>query len=286
MTDIATPRSPSGGQESTTQKAKDEARDVGKTAAAAGGDVAQTAKEQGKEVARETARQARDLYGEARGHLRDQAGSQQRRAAGGIRALGDELRGMAENSNGSGPAGELARQASGRISDIADWLEAREPGELVTEVKEFARRHPGTFLAGAAVLGVLAGRMTRGLVADAHDDDSRARTTDDPTAAYPTGAPPAAYPPETYATGTPPVTYPTGTPPVTYPTGTPPVTYPTDGPATAYPAAADPMVGTATYPTVRDSDPDSTVYAGSTADPAVVPEQPVERGPWDERTRP
>jgi hypothetical protein len=257
MTDIATSRSPSGGQESTTQKAKEEARDVGQTAVAAGGDVAQTAKQEGREVVRETARQARDLYGEARGHLRQQAGDQQRRAAGGIRSLGSELHGMAEN--GSGPASELARQAAGRVSGVADWLEAREPGQLVDEVKQFARRHPGTFLAGAAVLGVLAGRMTRGLVADAHDDDGGA------TRAYPTADPDATS------------------------------AYPTTGPATGYPAANDPTVGMTSYPTVADADPDGTVYAGSTADPLppvapppVTPpvNPPVERGPWDSGARP
>ncbi|MDG4824793.1 hypothetical protein O7635_23325 [Asanoa sp. WMMD1127] len=260
MTDIATSRSPSGDQESTTQKAKDEARDVGQTAVAAGGNVAQTAKEQGKEVGRETARQARNLYGEARGHLRQQAGDQQRRAAGGIRTLGDELRSMAENSNGSGPASELAHQAASRVSGVADWLESREPGQLVDEVKQFARRRPGTFLVGAAVLGILAGRLTRGLVADAHDQS-------DATAAYPTTEPSGVY-----GSG-----YQAGDPTAAYPT----TAAPTGGAATTYPGGADPMVGAPAYPTVADVEPDSTVYRGSTVDPGVVPEQPIERGPWD-----
>ena len=170
MTDTATSWSPSDGQESTTDKAKAEAKEVGRTAVAAGGDVAQTAKEQGKEVARETARQARDLYGTTRAQLRDQTHAQQRRAAVGIRSIGDEIRSMAEQGGQSGPASELAHQASTRIADVADWIEAREPGQVVDEVKQFARRHPGAFLAGAAILGVLAGRLTRGAVADARDD--------------------------------------------------------------------------------------------------------------------
>jgi hypothetical protein len=170
MTDTATSWSPSGGQESTTGKAKTEAKEVGRTAVAAGGDVAQTAKEQGEQVARETARQARDLYGTTRAQLRDQASAQQRRAAVGIRSIGDEIRSMAQQGGQSGPASELAHQASGRIADVADWIEAREPGQVVDEVKQFARRHPGAFLAGSAILGVLAGRLTRGVVADAHDD--------------------------------------------------------------------------------------------------------------------
>jgi hypothetical protein len=176
MTDTATSWSPSDGQESTADRAKTEAKEVGRTAVAAGGDVAQTAKEQGEQVARETARQARDLYGTTRAQLRDQASAQQRRAAVGIRSIGDEIRSMAEQGGQSGPASELAHQASGRIADVADWIEGREPGQVVDEVKQFARRHPGAFLAGSAILGVLAGRLTRGVVADAHDDGPDARS--------------------------------------------------------------------------------------------------------------
>ncbi|GIF62030.1 hypothetical protein Ais01nite_00650 [Asanoa ishikariensis] len=170
MTDTATSWPQSDGHESTTEKAKTEAKDLGRTAVAAGGDVGQTAKEQGKQVAQETARQARDLYGTTRGHLRDQTSAQQRRAAAGIRSLGDELRSMAQQGGQSGPASEVAHQASARIGSVADWIEAREPGQVIAEVKQYARRHPGTFLAGAAILGVLAGRLTRGVVADTHDD--------------------------------------------------------------------------------------------------------------------
>jgi hypothetical protein len=130
------------------------------------GGAVETAKEQGREVVAETRAQARDLYGEAVGQLRGQAGDQQRRAAGGLRRLGEELRAMADKSGQAGPATELARQASDRVDSAAGWLESREPGEMLTEVRAYARRHPGAFLAGAALLGVLAGRLTRGAVAD------------------------------------------------------------------------------------------------------------------------
>jgi hypothetical protein len=86
---------------------------------------------------------------------------------------------MADKGGQSGPASELAHQASSRIADVADWIEAREPGQVVDEVKQFARRHPGAFLAGSAILGVLAGRLTRGVVADAHDDGPDARSAGD-----------------------------------------------------------------------------------------------------------
>ncbi|MEV1332409.1 hypothetical protein AB0J20_22875 [Micromonospora costi] len=191
--------SPTGapyGQESTNGGGvREQARQVGSEAAHAGGAVAETAKEQGREVGREAARQARNLYGEARTQLAGQAGEQQRRAAGGLRSLADEMRTMAEQGGQSGPVSELARQAADRVHGVAGWLEAREPGDLVTEARDYARRNPGTFLVGAAVLGVLAGRLTRNLSASGGDSGQHARGVyDDPdrTAVLPTPTPPHA----------------------------------------------------------------------------------------------
>jgi hypothetical protein len=63
----------------------------------------------------------------------------------------------------SGPAHELVRQATDKIEDLAGWLQNREPADLLDEVRSFARRKPGTFLLGAAVAGVVAGRLTSGV---------------------------------------------------------------------------------------------------------------------------
>ena len=68
-------------------------------------------------------------------------------------ALADELGGMAESSEQSGVASDIAREASERVRTVADWVEAREPADLLTELKGYARRKPGTFLAAAAALG-------------------------------------------------------------------------------------------------------------------------------------
>jgi hypothetical protein len=147
------------------QQAREEAREVGHEAAQTGGQVAQQAAEQGKQVAAETRQQARNLVGEASAQLREQAGTQQKRAADGLRALGTELQSMASKSEQHGVASEVVRRASDATQQAAGWLEGREPGALVDEVRDYARRHPGTFLAGAAVAGLLVGRLTRNLAA-------------------------------------------------------------------------------------------------------------------------
>jgi hypothetical protein len=54
-----------------------------------------------------------------------------------------ELREMTEGGQQSGPASEVARQAADRADRPADWLGKREPGDLVEEVRSFARRRRG-----------------------------------------------------------------------------------------------------------------------------------------------
>jgi hypothetical protein len=191
----STAGSPAG--QPTTQVARDEATDVGRTAADAGRQVAGTAAEQAANVAQEVKTQARDLLGEARGQAQGQARAGQQKAADGIRSLSQELREMAEGGQQSGMASEVARQAADRADNLAEWLGRREPGDLVDEVRSFARRRPGAFLLGAAVAGVVVGRLTRGAV------DS-ARTESGPAPQHLAGSPTYRVP------ATPPSPYPTG----------------------------------------------------------------------------
>ena len=161
------------GSPSTTDVAKDEARNVGQTAAQAGSQVASTAADQAKQVAHETQRQAQDLLQQGRQQLRQQTVAQQQKAATGLTSLAQELRGLADGSSqgAPGPARDLLQQASGYVEQFADRLQNREPAELLEDVRAFARRRPGTFLLGAALAGVLAGRLTSGVKA-AHTDGS------------------------------------------------------------------------------------------------------------------
>jgi hypothetical protein len=161
----------------TAGAVREDAANVGQRAAGAAGDVAQTTKEHGEEVVAEARRQARDLAQEARTGMREQATAQRDRAVGGLRALGDELEQMAERGGQSGAATEIARQVADRTRDVARFLESREPGDLVDEVRAYARRRPGTFILGAAVAGVLAGRMTKA-VRDRGSSGSTERTPD------------------------------------------------------------------------------------------------------------
>ncbi|MEV7647147.1 hypothetical protein [Arthrobacter sp. NPDC089319] len=149
-----------------SETAKTEAKEVGREGVEAGQHVAQTAKGEAKQVAHEAKEKARDLMSELGDDVRGQAHTQQQRVASGLRSIGEELSSMARNSDQSGTATHLVSRAADRADSVAHWLENRDPGSLLDEVKRFARQRPGAFLAIAAGAGVLAGRLTKGLTAD------------------------------------------------------------------------------------------------------------------------
>jgi len=153
----------SGGAPSTADVAKGQAGAVAGTASDAGRHVAGVAGEQAGQVASEASQQVKDLVHQTRGEFAEQAATQQKRVAGGLRSLGEELHAMAQNSEQRGPATDLVKQAAERTGKVASWLEDREPGSVVEEVTRFARQRPGAFLAIAAGAGLLVGRLGRGL---------------------------------------------------------------------------------------------------------------------------
>ena len=160
------------GQTSTSDAAKEQATQVGQTAKESGQKVAGTAAEQGKNVLEEGRTQARHLTREVSSQVTEQTSAQKDKAATGLRTLSDELRGMANGQGApSGVAGDLVHQASAKAGELAEWLEQRDPGTLLEEVRGLARRKPGTFLLGALAAGVVAGRLTRGAVDASKDQD-------------------------------------------------------------------------------------------------------------------
>jgi hypothetical protein len=160
----APPHAPSAPDEDSAPL-KEKASDAAQAVMQASTDVAQTAATKAKDVAQETSKQARDLLGEARDQFSQQAGSQHRSLVTNLRSLGDELGGMTQHSEQSGVATELVSQARDRVHGVADWLDGRDPSEIVDDLRSLARRRPGTFLLGAALTGVVAGRLTRGVAA-------------------------------------------------------------------------------------------------------------------------
>jgi ElaB/YqjD/DUF883 family membrane-anchored ribosome-binding protein len=157
------------GGTSKTGAAKEQAGEVARQATDSAQSVAQTAKSEAANVAAEVKTNAKDLLYQAKSDLTDQAGTQQQKVAQGLRSMSTELHSMASAPDQPGVAADLIRQAAERSTAIASWLEDRDPGSLLNEVKSFARQRPGTFLMIAAGAGILAGRLSRSLAAGAPD---------------------------------------------------------------------------------------------------------------------
>jgi len=159
----------------TAEVAQDQSGNLAESAKESGKQVASTAANEASNVAAETRQQAKNLGHEFSNQAQQQAALQKDKAANGLHSLGEELRSMAHQGGQAGPATELAHQAADKVTDLAYWLERRDPGSLVEEVRTYARRKPGTFLIGAALAGIIAGRLTRGAV-EANQDDTSAAT--------------------------------------------------------------------------------------------------------------
>jgi hypothetical protein len=172
----------------TKDVAKDQAASVGQGVAEAGQHVAGVAKEQTGQVTAEAGRQAKDLLNQTQGQLKEQATVQQQKLVGGLQALRDELNSMVQGNQNPGVATDLARQAADRTGSAASWLDGREPAAVLDDLTAFARRRPGAFLAAAAGIGLLAGRLTRGL--KAQSDAPEPTTAPSPAASHVT-VPPA-----------------------------------------------------------------------------------------------
>ncbi|WP_328988958.1 hypothetical protein OG394_22280 [Kribbella sp. NBC_01245] len=149
-----------------TGVARDEAGHLKEAAAEKTAQVAGTAKEQVGEVASELREQTARLASQTREQLQTQAVEQRDRLADGLRSISSELRSMAQHEGDSGWVTQLAKQGSQLTDQAAQFLADREPGQVLDECRNFARRRPGVFLLGAAVAGMAAGRLTKGLMAD------------------------------------------------------------------------------------------------------------------------
>ncbi|MFY0406421.1 hypothetical protein [Solicola sp. PLA-1-18] len=168
----ATPGGPSGdGSSDAKQKAQQAANEAADQAQHVGG----VAKDQASQVADEAKQHAKGLLDDATSQVDDQARTQLGRLSETLRSVGGDLDDMAAGSDRDGVARTLAQEVATRARTLGEHLDGREPRDLLDDVRAYARRRPGTFLLGAVVAGVVAGRLTRG--AKAGSDASGASST-------------------------------------------------------------------------------------------------------------
>jgi hypothetical protein len=184
-----------GTEGSDTNGVKDKAAAAAKTGAQAASqgarDVAGTAKEGARNVAGEVTSQARRMAGDVGQQLRGQAQQQHGTMVTKLRQASDDMRQMADGRDSS-PATSLVSNLAERTNRFADHLESRGPEGVLTDVQEFARRRPGTFLLAAAAAGFVVGRLGKSVFTAPNSplSGNGGSTSDDPAYrdAYQVGA--------------------------------------------------------------------------------------------------
>jgi uncharacterized protein YjbJ (UPF0337 family) len=143
------------------QTAKEQASATAGQAKEAAGEVAGTALDQARTVAEEARRQAGSAVGDLRGRVTEEVEGQTRRAAGTVHQWADDLAELARNAPGDSPARNLVSKAADGGHRAADYLDRHGVEGMTEDLKGFARRRPGAFLAGAALAGFAVGRMAK-----------------------------------------------------------------------------------------------------------------------------
>ncbi|TLK57087.1 ATP synthase F0 subunit B [Glutamicibacter sp. V16R2B1] len=161
--------------QSKAQEAASEAKDLAQEGKQSAAHVMDSAKQEASMVAEQARDKASNLLDELGSDVREQASAQQQKISANLRDISEEFRNMLDNSQASGTASSLVDQAAHHSGKVADWLEQREPGDLVEEIKGFARRRPGAFLGLALGAGLLAGRLTRNASGPDKDSDRDSR---------------------------------------------------------------------------------------------------------------
>lgn len=152
----------SSGDSSTVDTAKEKASDALGSASEHGSHVAETAKDEAVKVATEAKEKATDLLSDLRSQVDEQSKAQLKGLSAKLGELADELQDMVSGSEQGGTVRDVAQQLVDKTHQLSSHLEGRQPTDLLEDLRSFARRRPGTFLAGAGIAGVLAGRLTRG----------------------------------------------------------------------------------------------------------------------------
>ena len=125
-------------------------------------ELAGAVRSQAEQVKGELAGQARGMLSETQGQLQAQADMQASRLGTALFQVGSQAVALSQGRpEEAGPLVDYAEQAATWLDDRASYIEERGLEGLATDVVDFARRRPGVFLAGAAVVGFGVGRLLR-----------------------------------------------------------------------------------------------------------------------------
>lgn len=129
--------------------------------------------EQVQESGREIAAKSLQAIGE---RTKSTTAGYQSDISSGLRTLADGLKqtsstfGVADETPLSSAGGRYIADLAEKIEGISDYFERKDAGELIEDVKGFARRNPTVFVGGAFALGFAISRLVR---SSSHSSASR-----------------------------------------------------------------------------------------------------------------
>jgi hypothetical protein len=119
-----------------------------------------TAAEHAGAVASEAKQQARNVMDETRGEIGRQLDEQGRRAGQAARHASEQLHTMADSAE-PGVVTDITRQLGDGLANVAQSVEQGGVQGVADDLRRFARRQPGLFLAGAGIAGFVVARLLR-----------------------------------------------------------------------------------------------------------------------------
>jgi hypothetical protein len=124
--------------------------------------AAEQAKEQTKAVASEAKQHVSSMLDQTRGEMRQQVEQRSQQLSSSLQGLAGQLRSLRDGRpEAAGPLHHYLIDAEQKVSSWAQRLQQGGPDMVLRDVRMFARRKPGTFLAAALGAGFVAGRMVR-----------------------------------------------------------------------------------------------------------------------------
>lgn len=129
----------------------------------AGGEHATDVAEAGQALAGEARAAGGQLAGEARERVRTEMGRRSTEAGERVSGAAGDVRGVAEHLRGRGRGGpaRLADEAADRIDRFAAYLREADTDRILADARDLGRRQPAALVAGAAVVGIVAGRLIK-----------------------------------------------------------------------------------------------------------------------------
>ena len=146
----------SNGSGSTTGEVAEQARQAGQ-------EVVTEARNAAGQIAAEAKDAGRQMAGDARRAAEEQVNQRSTMAGERVGAAAEDARDVAQTLRGKGreaPA-RFADQAADRMEEFARYLREADADRIMSDIRRVGREQPAAIVAGAAVVGVLIGRVVK-----------------------------------------------------------------------------------------------------------------------------